>query len=132
MQLISLESAEPLGFLGDRRLLTFRWREEVEEGVVGDRLGDRPHRATALVLLLLLDGLQRYVLPLGPVDHTAEEQGTPGSTSDFLIWFDQVRVKESVSTQTARLSRHRLCLSVSPFISVPVSKFLPIPTLLDP
>jgi len=55
-------------------VLTFRGSEEVEEGVVGHGLGDGAHRAPALVLLLLLDGFQRDVLALGPVDHTAGEE----------------------------------------------------------
>lgn len=43
------------------------WRgEEVKEGVVGDRLGDRPHGAAALVLLFLLDRFQCDVLALRP------------------------------------------------------------------
>lgn len=45
------------------------WRsEEVEEGVVGDRLGDDPHSAAALVLLFLLDCFQCDVLALDPID----------------------------------------------------------------
>lgn len=55
-----------------RRRSTFRRGEEVEEGVIGDRLGDRSHGATALVLLFLLDGFQRDVLALGPVNRAAE------------------------------------------------------------
>lgn len=51
---------------------TFGRGEEVEEGVVGDRLGDRPHGAAALVLLFLLDGFQRDVLALRPVNGAAE------------------------------------------------------------
>lgn len=43
------------------------WRgEEVKEGVIGDRLGDRPHGAAALVLLFLLDRFQCNVLALRP------------------------------------------------------------------
>ena len=45
--------------------------EEVEEAVGLDLLGDRPHAALALVLLLLLHLLHRQVLPLLPVDWTA-------------------------------------------------------------
>lgn len=45
------------------------WRgEEVKEGVVGDRLGDRPHCATALVLLFLFDCFQCDVLALRPLN----------------------------------------------------------------
>lgn len=55
-------------------LLTLWGGEEVEEGVVGDRLGDRPHCAAALVLLLLLDCFQRDVLALRPVDRAAVGQ----------------------------------------------------------
>ena len=51
--------------------LTLWWGEKVEEGVVGDRLGDRPHCAAALVLLFLLDCFQRDVLALRPVDRAA-------------------------------------------------------------
>lgn len=48
--------------------LTLWWSEEVEEGVSGDRLGNSPYRATALVLLFLLDCFQCYVLSLRPVN----------------------------------------------------------------
>ena len=53
-------------------ILTFDGVEEVEEGVVGDLLGDGAHRAAAFVLLFLLDGFHRHVLPLLPVYRTAE------------------------------------------------------------
>merc|ERR1719352_66158 len=42
--------------------------KEVEEAVCLDLLGDRPHAALALVLLLLLHLLHRQVLPLLPVN----------------------------------------------------------------
>merc|ERR1712062_889794 len=45
--------------------------EEVEEAVGLDLLGDRPHAALALVLLLLLHLLHRQVLSLLPVNRTA-------------------------------------------------------------
>lgn len=48
--------------------LTLWWGEEVEEGVVGDCFGDRPHCAAALVLLFLLDCFQRDVLALCPLN----------------------------------------------------------------
>lgn len=56
------------------RVLTLWRSEEVEEGVVGDGLGDRPDRATPLVFLLLLDGLERDVLALRPVNRTTVGQ----------------------------------------------------------
>lgn len=34
---------------------TLWWSEEIKEGVIGDRFGDGPDSATALVLLFLLD-----------------------------------------------------------------------------
>lgn len=49
-------------------ILTLWWGEEVEEGIIRDRLGDRPDRATALVLLFLLDCFQRDIFALGPVN----------------------------------------------------------------
>ena len=51
--------------------------EEIEEAVGLDLLGDRPHAALALVLLLLLDLLHRQVLPLLPVNRAA------GALEDF-------------------------------------------------
>lgn len=42
--------------------------EEVEEGVVGDLLGDCSHGASALMLLLFLDGFDGHVLPFLPVN----------------------------------------------------------------
>lgn len=67
------------------RRSTFRRGEEVEEGVVGHRLGDRPHGAAALVLLFLLDGFQRDVLALGPVNRAAEgdQRGRGDSDSQW-------------------------------------------------
>lgn len=52
-------------------ILTLWWGEEVEKGVVGDRFGDRPDRATALVLLFLFDCFQCDVLALCPVNRAA-------------------------------------------------------------
>ena len=51
--------------------------KEVEEAVGLDLLGDRPHAALALVLLLLLHLLHRQVLPLLPVN------GTTGALKDL-------------------------------------------------
>lgn len=51
-----------------RLVFTLWGSEEVEEGVVGDRLGDGPHGAAALVLLFLLDCFQCDVLALYPID----------------------------------------------------------------
>ena len=51
--------------------LTFDGVEEVEEGVVGDLLGDGAHSAAPFVLLFLLDGFHCHVLPLLPVYGTA-------------------------------------------------------------
>lgn len=45
--------------------------EEVEEGVVLDLLGHRPHVALGLVLLLLLHRLDCQILPGFPVDRAA-------------------------------------------------------------
>ena len=56
------------------RSVTFWGREEVEEGVVGDSLGDGPDCSASLVLLLLLDGLQRDVLALRPVNRTPDKK----------------------------------------------------------
>ena len=56
------------------RVLTLWRSDDVEEGVVGDGLGDRPDRATPLVLLLLLDGLDRDVFALRPVNRTTVGQ----------------------------------------------------------
>ena len=77
------------------------------------------------MLLLLLDGLQRYVLPLGPVDHTAEEQETPGSTSDLLVRTESWRVRpytDPLSVHTQDTSP-----SASPFISVPIPRSIQAP-----
>ena len=61
-------------------ILTFDGVEEVEEGVVGDLLGDSAHCAAPFMLLFLLDGFHRHVLPLLPVYGTAKERVT-GSDS---------------------------------------------------
>ena len=50
--------------------LTSPRAEEVEEGVVGDLLGDCSHGASALMLLLFLDGFDGHVLPFLPVNGT--------------------------------------------------------------
>lgn len=55
----------------NQHFLTFDGVKEVEEGVVGHLLGDGAHGAAAFVLLLLLDGFHRDVLPLVPVYLTA-------------------------------------------------------------
>lgn len=76
MELVSKRGTSSAGrtmfFSPVRGRSTFGRGEEVEEGVVGDRLGDRPHGAAALVLLFLLDGFQRDVLALRPVNGAAE------------------------------------------------------------
>lgn len=57
--------------------LTFERAEEVEKGVVGDLLGDSSDGAAALVLLLFLDGFDRDVLSLLPVDSAPAGTGQP-------------------------------------------------------
>lgn len=69
--------------------LTLWWGEEVEKGVVGDRFGDRPDRATALVLLFLFDCFQCDVLALCPVNRAAvvknKEQWKQGQEAAFEV-----------------------------------------------
>lgn len=69
--------------------LTLWWGEEVEKGVVGDRFGDRPDRATALVLLFLFDCFQCDVLALCPFNRAAvvknKEQWKQGQEAAFEV-----------------------------------------------
>ena len=53
--------------------LTFQRAEEVEERVVGDLFGNRSHRASALMLLLLLDRFDGDVFSFLPVNDTPAE-----------------------------------------------------------
>lgn len=53
---------------------TFRWREEIEEGIIGDCLCDCPDCATTLMFLFLFDGFQCDVLSLTPVNRAPEHK----------------------------------------------------------
>lgn len=69
-------------------MLTLRRGEEVKEGVVGNRLGDCPHRAAALVLLFLLDCFQCDILALCPGNRATRvkhKQKAGGARSVFNI-----------------------------------------------
>lgn len=69
--------------------LTLWWGEEVEKGVIGDRFGDRPDRAAALVLLFLFDCFQCDVLALRPLNRAAvvknKEQWKQGQEAAFEV-----------------------------------------------
>ena len=54
--------------------LTFDRVKEVEERVVGDLFGNGANRATAFMLLLLLNSFHSHILPLVPVYLTATER----------------------------------------------------------
>lgn len=67
--------------------LTLWWGEEVEEGVVRDCFGDRPHCTAALVLLFLLDCFQRDVLALRPLNRaTAVKHEQGGGSGRKKAW----------------------------------------------
>lgn len=66
-------------------VLTLRRGEEVKEGVVGNRLGDCPHRAAALVLLFLLDCFQCDILALCPGNRATRVKRAEGRRSKISI-----------------------------------------------